>query len=101
MPVNETVLNDRDAAARIEAARSQWTALHEAKIRNEAGIAQTEAELAEALEQARAQFGTDDLDALRTQIAENYAANTKAVTDCEGAIASVKAALAAADKAEA
>lgn len=95
----DVILNDREAAARIEASRGRWAALHEDKIRNEAGIAQTEAELTEALEEARSQLGTDDLDQIRTNIAANYEANTEAVLEFEGSLASVEEGLAAVEQA--
>lgn len=95
------VLNDRDAASRIEALRRRWESLNEARIRNESSLAQLEAEMAEAMEQARSRFGTDDLDALRAKIRENYAANTKAIAEFEAAIEKVESAIEAIGREEA
>lgn len=71
-----TVRSDADNLKLIADQRVRHEALRTEKVRVERDIETNEQRLAEALASAREKFGTDDLDALRQMVIENYRANT-------------------------
>lgn len=90
-----TALRDSDNIARLERLRPRYEKLRDQKIRADAEVERAASELDKAKEHARKVAGTDDEDAIRSQIRDNYERNTQAVDEFERAMAAVEAELAA------
>lgn len=72
---------EKTAVEQLELHKKRWTALKERHTRAQVKLEADKAALEEALAQARALFGTDDLDALRALYKEMQSANELAVME--------------------
>lgn len=70
------IRSDADNLQIIERNRARHDALRDERVRVERDIETNEQRLTEALEEAKAKFGTDDIEKLREIVRENYRANT-------------------------
>lgn len=75
--VNDPAIrSDAENLQIIERHRARYDALRDERVRVERDIETNEQRLAEALAEAKAKFGTDDIEKLREIVRENYRANT-------------------------
>jgi hypothetical protein len=89
------IRSDADNLQIIERNRARHEALRTERVRVERDIETNEQHLAAALAEAKTKFGTDDIDALRAMVVENYRANSADTDAYAEAIAKVERDLAA------
>jgi chromosome segregation ATPase len=88
------VRSGSEATQRLEELRAAYDRLRTEQIRAEGEAERLEQELEIARAEARAEFGTDDENALAGMIAEAEARNAARVQEFEAVIASIEAELA-------
>lgn len=88
---------DSENLAIIERLKPEHEKLRNLRIRNEAELERGERDIAELKQELMESCGTDDLDAVRAKIVENYVANTSAVDEYVALFNAVKSALEAID----
>jgi sugar (pentulose or hexulose) kinase len=85
--------SDAENQRLIEEARARHKTLSENKIRSEHDVRTLSQAIEDALAEAKATFGTDDLDALRAIVLQNHHDNTAATDAYLKAIAEVETAV--------
>lgn len=88
---------DSENLAIIEKMKPEHEQLRNLKIRTDTELERGERDIAELKKELMESCGTDDLDAVRAKIVENYAANTAAVDEYVALFSAVKSALEAID----